>query len=328
MPRAPNASAAAVRFFSPVLLALTAVGLGTLLAGCGSSPDSPAADRVAADSAAADSADEDAAVERRTRALARRLAARTDSAFAAVEPLTAAEKRRLRRYLQPQHIEQARRLGLDPVRDRRAAAGLGRGADSTAVRLSTNSFYIVDPAMSYAVALAVPSTAHVLRRLGRRFQENLMARELPPYRFILTNILRTGQDQAAISGISVNAAQGQSTHEYGTTFDVFYEWFHYAAAHDTPRAPGARPDSARAAIDETLLRRLLYAAYRQDGDVHARKIKAVLGRSILELQEEGRLLATYERQEPVFHLTVARRVEAPSGRFTPFSPAADSPASS
>lgn len=320
-----------MRFLSPAFLAVLAGLLGAILAGCGSSPGSPAS--PTADSARAgdqvanvDSA-KGSATEQRTRALARRLAARTDSAFEAVELLTAGEKRRLRRYLQPTHIERARRLGLDPVRDRRTAGRLGRGADSTAVRLSTNAFYIVDPAMSYAVALAVPSTAHVLERLGRRFQDNLMAQGLPPYRFILTNILRTGQDQAAISGVSVNAAQGQSTHEYGTTFDIFYEWFHYAAAHDT-LARGTRSDSARAAIDETLLRRLLYAAYRQDGDDYARKIKAVLGRSILELQEEGLLLATYERQEPVFHLTVARRIEAPSGRFTPFSPAVDSTASS
>jgi hypothetical protein len=317
----------------PVLIA--AVLASVLLAGCGSSPgpsvtpspDSAAADSGAAGSTAADSAAR-ASVEQRTRAMARRLAARTDSAFEAAEPLTAAEKRRLRRYLQPTHIERARRLGLDPVRDRRTAASLGRGSDSTAVRLSTNSFYIVDPAMSYAVPLGVPSAAHALEHLGRRFQDTLLAQGLPPYRFILTNVLRTGQDQAAISGVSVNAAQGQSTHEYGTAFDVFYERFNYAAVHDTLRAPGARRDSARAPVDETLLRRLLYAAYQRDGKDHARKIKAVLGRTLLEMQDEGALLAIYERQESVFHLTIGRRVEAPSTPFTPFSPAADSTAGS
>ena len=307
-----------MRPLAPLLL--TAALLGAVLAGCGPSPGSNET-RSRADSAAA--TDERPAPDRRALALARRLAARTDSIFQTIEPLFAREKARLRRYLQPQHLERARRLGLDPVRDRRTAADLEQdSARQQAVRLRTNAFYIVDPSMSYAVAVTVPSTAHLLERLGRRFQSSLLRQGLPPYRFVLTNVLRTAQDQAALRGTNVNAAQGQSTHEYGTTFDVFYEWFHYAAVHDTLARSALPPaDSARARageqINKALLRERLYAAYLQDGDQHARKIKAVLGRTILEMQDEGLLLATYERSQPVFHVTVARTVEAPAQAFTP-----------
>ena len=270
---------------------------------------------------AADSAAEDAQrppADRRALAVARRLIARTDSAFAAVEPLSAAEKRRLRRYLQPQHIVQARQLGLDPVRTRTAAVQLGRTEEGGAVPIHTNDFYIVDPSMSYAVALVVPSTKHLLERLGRRFQAALLERGLPPYRFVLTNVLRTGQDQAALRGTNVNAAQGQSTHEYGTTFDVYYEWFHYAAVHDTlalSRAGTARTRPQHAALNEELLREQLYEAYVRFGEEHAAKLKAVLGRAILDMQEEGLLMATYERRQPVFHLTVAQEVTPPTQAF-------------
>ena len=293
--------------------------------------ETPVPGGAAADSAASSIAEAQRPPEdRRALRLARRLITQTDSAFQAVEPLTAAEKSRLRRYLQPQHIVRARRLGLDPVRNRTAAADLADGSaeasaqENGAVRIHTNDFYILDPAMSYGVPLVVPSTKHLLERLGRNFQRALLERGLPPYRFLLTSVLRTGQDQAALSGVNVNAAQGQSTHEYGTTFDIYYEWFHYAAVHDA-RTQRTLPqaDSARAGFNEALLRERLYEAYTRFGGERAVKIKAVLGRTILEMQNEGRLLATYERRQPVFHLTVAEEVEAPSGDFAP-RPAPDS----
>lgn len=240
--------------------------------------------------------------------LARRLIARADSAFRATEPLSAAEKSRLRRFLNPEHLARARRLGVDPVRDRRAAAALRfqPTEESGLVRIRTGDFYILDPSMGYAVPLVVPSAAHLLGRIGRRFQRRLLGEGLPPYRFVLTNVLRTGVDQAALQGTNVNAAQGTSTHEYGTTFDVFYEWFQYAAVHDTLALQAAR----RSDVDARQLRRRLHDAYARFGKARARKIKAVLGRALIELQDEGALLAIYERQEPVFHLTVARELEA------------------
>jgi hypothetical protein len=306
-------------FFLTAGLVIGALGL----LGCDSA-DSPASPKETPPAAATDTAAPDSAAERRALQVARRRIARTDSLFRAVEPLSAAEKQRLRRYLQNEHMARARRLGLAPVRTRRAAADLEQQPDSTVARLHTNDYYIVDPAMGYAVPLVVPSTKHLLARLGRRFQNNLLQRGLPPYRFVLTNLLRTGQDQAALSGENVNAARGQSTHEYGTTFDVFYEWFHHAPVHDTlaQHAPSAADSTRANPLDEQVLRRQLYDAYVRFGKEHARKIKAVLGRTILEMQDEGLLLAIYERQEPVFHLTTARPVAPPEP--TRFPPPSDS----
>jgi len=80
----------------------------------------------------------------RADSLAKRLIARTDSAFGTIEVLSAREKSRLRRYLQDEHLARARRLGLDPLQDRRAVARLMAQSEN-AVRLQTNDFYIIDP---------------------------------------------------------------------------------------------------------------------------------------------------------------------------------------
>ena len=41
------------------------------------------------------------------------------------------------------------------------------------------------------------------------------------------------------------------------------------------------------------------------------KLKAVLGRVLLELQEEGKVLVIYERLQPVYHITLGKRLMAP-----------------
>lgn len=243
----------------------------------------------------------------RADSLAKRLIARTDSAFGTIEVLSAREKSRLRRYLQDEHLARARRLGLDPLQDRRAVARLMAQSEN-AVRLQTNDFYIIDPEMSYAVPLVVPPAAHLLGRIGHRFQQDMQAKALPPYRFIITNVLRTGIDQTHLRGENANAAQGQSTHEYGTSFDIFYGRFHYAASNDSLARSAAR--SGR--INRAHLRERLREAYLRFGKKRARKIKAVLGRTLLRMQEEGLLVAIYERQQDVFHLTAAREVNAPA----------------
>jgi hypothetical protein len=311
-----------------LLVLLVAAGLlGLALTGCGpdgsSSDASPGTDSTAADSTG-NTDETGASAEQRAERLARRLIARTDSLFQQVDPLSATEKRRLRRYLQPTHIGRARRLGLSPVADRRAAADIetASSGEREAVHLYTNDFYIIDPAMSYAVAVVVPGVGHLLERIGRRFQTAMLERGLPPYRFVLTNVLRTQQDKNALARINSNVARGQSTHEFGTTIDIFYEWFHYAAVHDAlAQAHVAPGDSMQAArlLDEAVLRKRLYAAYTRFGKEYAREIKAVLGRALLQMQDDGLLLATYERGQPVFHLTLAREVEAPA---QPFAPAA------
>ena len=43
----------------------------------------------------------------------------------------------------------------------------------------------------------------------------------------------------------------------------------------------------------------------------SRELQAVLGRVILEMQSEGNVLVTLERQQTVFHLTVGSRSAQP-----------------
>jgi len=149
-------------------------------------------------------------------------------------------------------------------------------------------------------ALLTPGALRLLEEVARRFQRALAERGLPAYRLEVSSMLRSAADQAALRRVNPNAAGGTSTHEYGTTLDIVYESWAAPA-----RLPGsyvpAEPDwIARHA--ELTARALLERAAAQK----SRELTAILGEVLLELQTEGAVYVTLERQQPVFHITVAR----------------------
>lgn len=247
---------------------------------------------------------------RNTNALAEQLTEQAEAQFAQIQPLTAREKRQLRRFLNPTHIRRARQLGVDRPPNRDSI----RAQEHTGQLLPLNDnryFYLQE--MNYSVPSVTPSTAHLLTRLGRDFQEALLEEGLPPYRFTITSATRTRADQAALQRTNVNAAR-TSSHEFGTTVDVHYQKFDVRSADlDLPN-----PDSIEIAPER--LRELMHQAYERLARTHSEKLKAVLGRTLLQLQQENQVLVIYERRQPVYHLTVAQEVAPPTPKIQPADP--------
>ena len=129
-------------------------------------------------------------------------------------------------------------------------------------------------------------------------QERLGELGAPPYRLEVSSVLRTPADQAALRRVNPNAALGESTHEYATTVDVLYSAY---AAPAEPIAPSAG-DAASARI----LERYAGVAAERVAGRRALELKAILGHVLLELQDEGRVMVTLERLQPVYHMTVAQ----------------------
>ncbi len=124
---------------------------------------------------------------------------------------------------------------------------------------------------------------------------------LPPFRLEITSALRTPDAQAALRRTNPNATSGTSTHEYGTTVDVAY------SAFTAPAVPGvAAPESFPAA----LAARLDALYHERLAGQRSRELQAVLGHVLLDMQDEGEVMVTLEERQPVFHMTVARRLAA------------------
>lgn len=140
-----------------------------------------------------------------------------------------------------------------------------------------------------------------LRDIGQGFQRALARLGLPPYRLELTSALRSAEDQAALRSGNVNAAAGESTHQYGTTFDIAYNAF------APPPAPVVWPSIPEAGWLQTHLAWVAGMRAETVAARRSRELMAILGTVLLRLQGEGKIMVTLERLQPVYHVTVARR---------------------
>jgi len=144
--------------------------------------------------------------------------------------------------------------------------------DGDLVKIENCNYYVVDK-LTHSHPYLTPKAAELLEEIGKRFQKKLEENNLKKSYYQVTSLLRTGQSQRRLSHSNTNASTN-SSHLYGTTFDITY---------------------ARVFRKPKLLRELEVA----DGPA----IK-LLSETIGELRKEKRCVVVTERQERCFHITV------------------------
>lgn len=240
-------------------------------------------------------------------AVLRRAEALTDSIdrlFRPVPLLTPAQEAVLRQYGTVPQMARARSLGVKPRDSAHVAALL---ADGTLVALEDSTPVWVLRDLDYSAPYVTPDTRRLLQRVGERFQTRLREMGLPDYRLEVSSVLRTPADQAALRRVNPNAAAGESSHEYGTTLDVLY------ASYAAPADHGVVYDTAGMAWLGPHLNRIVAALLESVAARNSREMQAILGGVLTELQRAGDVMVTLERQQPVYHFTLARP-QAEGGR--------------
>jgi len=144
--------------------------------------------------------------------------------------------------------------------------------DGDLVKIENCNYYVVDK-LTHSHPYLTPKAAELLEDIGKRFQKKLEENNLKKSYYQVTSLLRTGQSQRRLSHSNTNASTN-SSHLYGTTFDITY---------------------ARVFRKPKLLRELEVA----DGPA----IK-LLSETIGELRKEKRCVVVTERNERCFHITV------------------------
>ena len=134
--------------------------------------------------------------------------------------------------------------------------------------LNDEEAYIVDE-LTHSAPYLVPRAAELLSEIGRSFQDSLVAHHLPPYKIIVTSVLRTGKDVKKLGRRNVNASKN-SAHCYATTFDITYKRFH---------------------------------ALSDEDEVAQIKLKLVLGEVLRDLKKQGRCYVKHEVKQACFHIT-------------------------
>ena len=225
-----------------------------------------------------------------------RIARSADRILNPLPVMTPAEEDALRRFRNAAHVRRAGELG---VRVRSEAAMDSLIADGRLVQLEDSTrHWIVRPGTS--PAHVVPHVPALLEIVVGRFHERLTEMGLPHYRIEVTSALRTSERQQRLRATNSNAAAGVSSHEFGTTLDVSYAAF---------APPAEIPEEIFAGVSENLtphVRRIADLALESVSARKSRELGAIFSDVLREAQAEGLALVIYERQQTVYHLTVAR----------------------
>lgn len=226
-----------------------------------------------------------------------------DSLYLKIPLLTDRQRALLRRSVNAAHVETGRRLGVEPVAARDDVLGEARSAGL--VRIDENAYYWVAD-LTHSVPYVTPDAAAVLDTIGVRFQAKLAAYGLPPYKYHISSVLRTAEDQARLRRTNVNAAAGVSSHEFGTTFDIQFRRYRYGGDPVAELWEPAFPYlTTEFAAD-------LAAFYEETTERYPSRFLSLMAETLIELENEGLLITVMEMRQPVFHTTVARRLaEAP-----------------
>ena len=217
-----------------------------------------------------------------------------------------ADEANLRRYGQSVQLPRAQALGVR-ARDEAELEALTRSGRLVPLEDSTRFWVLRD--LRSSRPLVTPDTRVLLERLAEAFQARLAGMGIPPYRLEITSVLRSAADQADLRRSNVNAAAGVSTHEYGTTVDIAYSA--YAPPQELPEGLVAAGDAPpwMAPYLDGLARPVLESVSARK----SRELKAILGEVLREAQSDGLVLVTLERLQPVYHITVARRLAEGEG---------------
>ena len=170
-------------------------------------------------------------------------------------------------------LKVAQAIGVPPVTDRKAAEAL----KSRLVKLEDTDTYVID-SLTYSIPYLIPSAKELLDDIGRIFQDSLSSKGLNPYKLVVSSVLRTQDDVTSLRKRNVNSSEN-STHMYGTTFDLAY-WRYV-------KIPELRG--------------------RPYEDVPPEYLRATLSQVLKDIHDQGdRCYIKYEKAQNCFHITVRK----------------------
>jgi len=190
-----------------------------------------------------------------------------------VPVLSKDEKGALRRYNNNYHLEVARIKGLKKPLDSRnddKASAKEFCSCYQLVEITDNKYYEI-PHLTNSLPYLQEPAKEFLNLLGERFCDQLEELGIKKYRFSISSILRTLEDQKSLRKSNVNATPNSSSHYYGRTFDIVQTRF-FERGNSTP--------------------------------VYTYRLRNILLRELIKMQDEGKCYVLLERQTKCIHVTV------------------------
>ena len=164
-------------------------------------------------------------------------------------------------------LAMAKKIGIKPATTREEAEKV----KEEMVEISTNDYYEVEK-LTHSIPYLIPSAADLLEDIGRNFQDTLKNRNASLYKVKVTSVTRTIDDVKKLKKRNSNSSVN-STHQYGTTFDI--SWVRYTKVDE----------------GDTL-------------NIDSDRLKMVLAMVLRDLKRDDRCYVKHERRQGCFHITV------------------------
>lgn len=126
--------------------------------------------------------------------------------------------------------------------------------------------------LTYSIPYVVEDASKLIMKIGYNFKDSLKRKNLPQYKIIITSVTRTQEDVDKLTKRNTNASEN-STHCYGTTFDISWRRFEKEGS-----------DSTR--------------------DISTDRLKLVLGEVLHDLRQRNMCYVMHEKKQACFHITV------------------------
>lgn len=170
--------------------------------------------------------------------------------------------------LQDLHLAAALENGVSPLSSRNDTMHL----QNELVRLPNALELYRTYDLTHSIPFLVPAATQLFIDIAQSFRDSLYSKDIPMHRLYLTSVLRTDDDMSMLSKRNINASEN-STHRYGTTFDISWKRFEQVD-----------PDSANIVSPE--------------------RLKLVLAQVLFDFKQKERCYVKHERKQACFHITV------------------------
>ena len=164
-------------------------------------------------------------------------------------------------------LAMAKKIGIKPATTREEAEKVKDDMEE----IATNEYYEVEK-LTHSIPYLIPQAADLLEDIGRNFQDSLKNRNASIYKIKVTSVTRTVDDVKKLKKRNTNSSVN-STHQYGTTFDI--SWVRYTMVDES----------------DTL-------------NIDQERLKMVLAMVLRDLKRDERCYVKHERRQGCFHITV------------------------
>ena len=166
------------------------------------------------------------------------------------------------------HLEKARAVGLKQIPGKRDDIDASR-----LVRIEDSDYLVVDE-LRYSVPYLTAAAASELNHIAKAFHDSLALKQFPLYKLVVTSVLRTEEDVANLRRSGNPNASDNSSHCYGTTFDISHSRY--------------------------------FRETETDEFMQPYELTKVLAEVLRDEKAAGRVLVKYEKKEHCFHITACQ----------------------